>query len=308
MSMKGFRILLWVFLLILMTCLAFPLSILASETMAVPQSFYGNLLLTGGGKAPAGVALTALVNGVEFGRIVTTEPGKYGSDISQDKKLIVQGRTLPDKSVVDIPPNALIEFYADGQKCNPDDPNKARFHSGESTYLTLTYTPAPSPTPPTPTTTTPITTTTPTTPPITTTSSGGGGGGGGSGGGFVSPSPTPTPTSTTPTSAPSTSPAEQPTGTTAMPVVTPLITTTLPVAASIPSPTAATSPSSLSPTTVASVAPSTFSQSSSPAISTSLATPIDEGSSFKWGMTAGIIVGVLLVVIAVLILFRKKTS
>ena len=98
-----------------------------------PHAFYGDLLTTGGGAAPAGVVVRAKVNG-EWASdpVTTTEVGKYGGPSLLDPKLIVQGYILD---------GTPIEFYVDGVLATPDDPDKAKFYSGEITELGLTYTP-----------------------------------------------------------------------------------------------------------------------------------------------------------------------
>ncbi|MFC1904452.1 hypothetical protein ACFLXT_01600 [Chloroflexota bacterium] len=116
----------------------FPLSgrtiTLANGILPIPHAFYGNLYTTGGEPAPAGIAVTAEVNGVTAVSepLTTTEVGKYGGPNPGDPKLIVQG---------DITNGTPIEFYVEGILATPSDPDKARFYSSEVTELDLTYTP-----------------------------------------------------------------------------------------------------------------------------------------------------------------------
>ncbi len=57
---------------------------------AFPESFYGDLTIDGL-SAPAGMVVTAFIDGQERGKITTTVSGKYGGPSGVDKKLIVSG-------------------------------------------------------------------------------------------------------------------------------------------------------------------------------------------------------------------------
>ncbi|MFC2060797.1 CARDB domain-containing protein [Chloroflexota bacterium] len=106
----------------------------ANGILPIPHAFYGNLYTTGGESVPAGIVVTATVNGVTVvsGPLTTNEVGKYGGPNPGDPKLIVQG------SITD---GAPIEFYVEGVLATPGDPDKAKFYSGTVTKLDLTYTP-----------------------------------------------------------------------------------------------------------------------------------------------------------------------
>lgn len=114
---------------IILLCLLIPFPALAADSLKPPHAFYGELTLTSGGKAPAGVTVIAKINGKQVGEsLKTVKAGQYGGPNLQDKCLIVQG---------DIEENTPIEFYVNGKLATSSDENLAVFHSGAVTKLDL---------------------------------------------------------------------------------------------------------------------------------------------------------------------------
>ncbi len=94
-------------LLILMT----PASATAQVVPQIPASYWGTVKIRNAVReadAPAGTVVTAWVEGVERGRIVTTVAGKYGGP-APDLNLYVQG---------DIAQGAQVVFYVNGVKAD----------------------------------------------------------------------------------------------------------------------------------------------------------------------------------------------
>ena len=95
-----------------MLALVIPASAAAQEVPQFPARYWGTVKFRSGAtetNAPAGTVITAFVDGVERGRIVTTEPGKYGGPTALDPKLTVSG---------DIAQGSLVEFYVKGVKAD----------------------------------------------------------------------------------------------------------------------------------------------------------------------------------------------
>ncbi len=83
----------------------------AQEIPPLPASYWGTVKIYNRAKeidAPPGTVITAWVEGVERGRIVTTKPGKYGGP-APDLNLYVQG---------DIAQGAQVVFYVNGVKAD----------------------------------------------------------------------------------------------------------------------------------------------------------------------------------------------
>ncbi len=90
--------------------LVLPASATAQEIPPLPASYWGTVKINFGTEivdAPVGTVVTAMVQGVERGRIVTTRPGWYGG--TPYPNLLVQG---------EIDQNSLVEFYVNGVKAN----------------------------------------------------------------------------------------------------------------------------------------------------------------------------------------------
>ncbi len=84
--------------------------VVAQEIPQLPARYWGTVKIYNGTQeidAPIGTVITVWVDGVERGRIVTTEPGKYGGPTALDRKLSVQG---------EIAQGSLVEFYINGVK------------------------------------------------------------------------------------------------------------------------------------------------------------------------------------------------
>jgi len=128
---------------ILSSIFIFVASVFAAVPPSLPHTFYGNLYLSNGNPAPAGLTLIAKINDTEYGSI-TTSFGKYDYLLVTDPTNTNSGKT--------------IYFYVSGIQANPT----YVFKNGGFTELNLTLT-------------APLPTTTTTTVP----SRGGGGGGGG---------------------------------------------------------------------------------------------------------------------------------
>lgn len=119
----------------------------------LPHEFYGNVMI-GGSAAPAGTEITATIDGVGCGSVVTTEAGRYGSpDPSLGKRLIVTAAADQE--------GAPITFLVNGRAAK----ETANFTSDAVTVLDLSV----------------AAEATPTTPPGGSTGGGGGGGRGTSG-------------------------------------------------------------------------------------------------------------------------------
>jgi len=120
----------------------------------LPHEFYGNVMI-GGSAAPAGTEITATIDGVECGSVVTVEAGRYGSpDPSLGNRLIVTAAADQE--------GAPITFLVNGRVAA----GTANFTSGAVTALDLNV----------------AAEATPTTPPGGSTGGGGGGGGRGTSG------------------------------------------------------------------------------------------------------------------------------
>ncbi len=114
LAMKMLRRSLGIVLVMLLFILVLPPSVAAQEPPQLPASYWGTVKIRSqvGGQfvdAPAGTTITAWVAGVERGRIVVTEPGKYGGPTGLELKLYVQG---------DILQGSLVEFYVNGFKAD----------------------------------------------------------------------------------------------------------------------------------------------------------------------------------------------
>lgn len=96
------------------------------EAPQLPQILYGTSKINNVG-TPVGTVITAKVNGVERGRIITTEIGKYGGQSANQDKLLIQG---------DITEGDTVEFFAFGMKAD----QTASFKSGEVVEKNLTWT------------------------------------------------------------------------------------------------------------------------------------------------------------------------
>ena len=90
-----------------------------------PHIFYGSSKINGI-DTPAGTVIIAKVDGIEKGRITTTEAGKYGGQSANQDKLLVQGNIEED---------AAIEFYISGVKAN----EVHSFESGNVAEKSLTW-------------------------------------------------------------------------------------------------------------------------------------------------------------------------
>jgi len=105
----------------------------------IPHAFYGDVTI-GGEAAPLGTVVSAKVNGVESGSVITWEIGEYGwgrgsPDYEYQGNLLVQGEHISSGD--------LIEFYINNIKAD----QTAASHSGELTELDLTVASAPAPKP-----------------------------------------------------------------------------------------------------------------------------------------------------------------
>jgi len=141
----------------------FIASVFAAVPPSLPHTFYGNLYLSNGDPAPAGLTLVAKINNTEYGS-TTTSFGKYDYLLVTDPTNTNNGKT--------------IYFYVSGIQANPT----YVFKNGGFTELNLTLT-------------APLPTTTTTTAP----SRGGGGGGGGGGGSTTTTTTTTIATTVSPT-------------------------------------------------------------------------------------------------------------
>ena len=109
MLKRGPGIVLAALLLILLV----PASAVGQEVPPLPASYWGTLRIRSqvDGQlvdAPVGTVVTAWVGGKERGKIVTTEPGKYGGPAPYPN-LVVQG---------DILQGSLVLFYVNGFKAD----------------------------------------------------------------------------------------------------------------------------------------------------------------------------------------------
>jgi hypothetical protein len=113
-------------------CLFIPSQFLAAEGIEpLPHAFYGSLMTTSGTAAPAGMVVTAKINGVLCSNsLTTTTAGQYGGP-GGDPKLIVKG---------DFAEGTPIDFFVNNTQATPSDSSLAVFHSGEVTILGLTFT------------------------------------------------------------------------------------------------------------------------------------------------------------------------
>ncbi len=106
--------------------LIIPASATAQEIPPFPASYWGTVKINFGTEivdAPVDTVVTAVVGGVERGRIVTTMPGWYG--LGTDPNLLVQG---------EIDQDSLVEFYVNGVKAD----QTALFQSGNVEQVNLT--------------------------------------------------------------------------------------------------------------------------------------------------------------------------
>lgn len=88
----------------------------AEEIPQLPARYWGTVTIYSGAQginAPVGTVISVRVDGVEQGRIVTTERGRYGGATALDRKLTVQG---------DIAQGSLVEFYISGFKASQSVP------------------------------------------------------------------------------------------------------------------------------------------------------------------------------------------
>jgi hypothetical protein len=79
---------------LVMMCIAmssFIITVHAGSLLpSLPCEFYGNVTINGGG-APAGMDITAFINGEQRGIITILSPGRYGGPAKFDQRLVVTG-------------------------------------------------------------------------------------------------------------------------------------------------------------------------------------------------------------------------
>ena len=102
-----------------------PALVFGQSSPEFPHLFYGTSKINGADTS-TGTVIIAKVNGVEKGRITSTEIGRYGGPSINQNKLLVQGN---------IEEGAEIEFYISGVKAN----EVHSFKSGDVTEKDLTW-------------------------------------------------------------------------------------------------------------------------------------------------------------------------
>jgi hypothetical protein len=114
------------FLAVIIVCAAIVLPAFAlAAPPQLPHIFYGNAL-NDGNNLPVNTVIVAKVNGVEKGRVIITEAGKYGGSDALDEKLLVQG---------DVSGGATISFYIGNNSAS----QTASFISGKIEQLNLSF-------------------------------------------------------------------------------------------------------------------------------------------------------------------------
>ncbi|MBI2052347.1 MAG: hypothetical protein HYT38_01540 [Candidatus Sungbacteria bacterium] len=112
-------------LIVPLVFLILPLAVFA-QVPQLPHIFYGDITINGS-PAPVGTVIVAKIGGVEKGRIVTTQSGKYGGPGVYDSKLLVQG---------DITGSPEITFTVTGVPAT----STVSFESGKVEQLNLSFT------------------------------------------------------------------------------------------------------------------------------------------------------------------------
>jgi hypothetical protein len=135
----------------------------ASAMPPLPAEFYGTLTI-GGAPAPVGTIVTASINGVECGSLVTTIAGEYGGPGRYDRRLAV----VPDESLLIGLTSPTVTFFVNNVEATPN----ALFVAGSSQEVDIAA----------PQSAGTVITTTPTSPIVYRGGGGSSGGGGGSAG------------------------------------------------------------------------------------------------------------------------------
>lgn len=98
----------------ILVCIAFgfllmPGAVSAQDTPPVPAAYYGSVTVDGE-PAPAGIEVTAELEGTTYGPITTDEDGEFGSPTAGEEKLLVDPAGVPD--------NNEVTFFVEGQEMN----------------------------------------------------------------------------------------------------------------------------------------------------------------------------------------------
>lgn len=102
-----------------------PLVVVADDGPPTPPAAYYGNLVTDGEPVPAGVEVTAYVNGERRGSITTTKRGQYGGESATERKLVVEGDDGDD--------GATVTFRVNGEPTNAT----IAWHSGDVSKVDL---------------------------------------------------------------------------------------------------------------------------------------------------------------------------